>query len=73
MLLLVILRESHVIICHAYELCNTYIEVTLRFFIILVESGYLVMTAAYKRPFLLQFSLSFLSFFSRLAFKHYQR
>ena len=53
--------------------CNTYIEVTLTFFIILVESGYLVITGAYKRPFLSPLSLSFFSFFSRLAFKQYER
>ena len=46
---------------------------SLLFFIVLKLGGYLVMFSAYIRRFLSPLSLSFLSFFFRLAFKHYQR
>ena len=49
-------------ICNYLSLCNTYIGVTLTFFIILVESEYLVMNGVYKGPFFRRsLSLSFLS------------
>ena len=52
----------------AGEPWSTLIGVTLTFFIIQVESGYLVMTGAYQRPFLSPLSLSFLLFLLQTCF-----